>query len=75
MEINRPLDVINQSKGKKIQVELKNGKVYRGVLVAWDVHPNLVLTDAEEVKPDGSTEKLQWVFLRGDMVAVIKPLE
>ena len=72
MEINRPLDIINQSKGKRIIVEMKNEKQYKGVLVAWDAHPNLVLEDVEEI---GSGNKYPWIFLRGDNVSSIKPVE
>jgi len=72
MEIARPLDVINQSKGKKIIVEMKNGKQYKGTLVAWDAHPNLVLEDVEELD---SGKKYAWIFLRGDNVSTIKPAE
>ena len=72
MEVNRPLDIINQSKGKRIIVEMKNGKQYKGVLKAWDAHPNLVLEDVEELE---SGKKYPWVFLRGDNVSVVKPAE
>jgi len=72
MEINRPLDIINQSKGKKVSVEMKNGRVYRGTLVAWDAHPNLVLENAEELD---TGKKYAWVFLRGDNVSCVKSEE
>ena len=72
MEINRPLDIVNQSKGSVIIVEMKNGKQFKGRLIAWDAHPNLVLEDVEELD---SGKKLQWVFLRGDNVSTIKPGE
>ena len=72
MEINRPLDIINQSKGKRVCVEMKNGKIYKGVLVAWDAHPNLVLEDVEELD---TGKKYSWIFLRGDNVSCVKPEE
>ncbi|HIP66587.1 MAG TPA: small nuclear ribonucleoprotein [Candidatus Nanopusillus sp.] len=72
MEVNRPLDIINQSKGKKIIVEMKNGKQYRGTLRAWDAHPNLVLEDVEELD---SGRKYLWIFLRGDNISAVKPAE
>ncbi len=72
MEIQRPLDIINKSKGSKIIVEMKSGKVYKGVLAAWDAHPNLVLEDAEDLTEN---KKYAWIFLRGDSVMVIKPAE
>ena len=72
MEINRPLDIINQYKGKIIIVEMKNGKVYKGKLIAWDAHPNLVLEEAEDLSEN---KKYKWIFLRGDNVSVVKPGE
>ncbi|BBL45451.1 putative snRNP Sm-like protein [Nanobdella aerobiophila] len=72
MEIIRPLDIITQSKGKEILVEMKNGKQYKGKLVASDVHPNMVL---EEVTELDTNKKLPWIFLRGDNISLIKPPE
>ena len=72
MDIVRPLDVITQSKRKEIILEKKNGKQYRGKLVASDVHPNMVLEDVTELD---TNKKLSWIFLRGDNISVIKPAE
>ncbi len=72
MEILRPLDVINQSKGKEIIVEMKNGKAYKGLLVAWDAHPNMVL---EQVVELDTQKRYSWIFLRGDNISLIKPSE
>ena len=42
--INQPLDILNQFKGKTIIVELKNDeKIYKGNLIAFDIHTNLVI--------------------------------
>lgn len=41
--LERPLDLINQLKGKNIIVKLQDGKEISGVLVAWDIHINVVL--------------------------------
>ncbi|MEM1634173.1 MAG: LSM domain-containing protein [Nanopusillaceae archaeon] len=72
MEISRPLDIINQSKGKLVIVEMKNGKQYKGKLVAWDAHPNIVLEDVIEID---NNNKYPWIFLRGDNVSCVKPGE
>ncbi|MEM1688264.1 MAG: LSM domain-containing protein [Nanopusillaceae archaeon] len=72
MEVSRPLDIINQSKGKLVIVEMKNGKQYKGKLVAWDAHPNIVLEDAVEMD---NNNKYPWIFLRGDNVSCVKPGE
>lgn len=42
--IERPLDMLNQSKGEQVIVALKdNDKPYEGTLIAFDIHPNLIL--------------------------------
>ena len=41
--IERPLDLLNNSKGKEILVHLKGDKQFVGTLLAFDIHINLVL--------------------------------
>ena len=71
MESDRPLDALNQSRGKKVLVELKNGKQFTGVLKAFDIHINLVLENAEERVDNEVRRKLGNVFLRGDTIILI----
>lgn len=61
--IDRPLDLLNNSKGKEICVYLKNEQI-SGELLAFDIHINLVLKVGK--KP---------VFIRGDNVIKLEPLE
>ena len=73
IEASRPLDALNKARGKRIIVELKNGKQYVGKLNAFDIHINVVLDEAEE-KVEGETiRKLGTVFLRGDTITIISP--
>ena len=68
---SRPLDALNNSRNKRVIVELKNNKQFVGKLKAFDIHVNVVLEDAEE-RADGETKrKLGVVFLRGDMIMMI----
>lgn len=46
--IERPLDVLNNAKGKEVLVQLKNNRQMVGTLLAFDIHINVVLDDAEE---------------------------
>ena len=62
--IERPLDLLNESKGKNVLLTLKNGKVLRGTLLAFDIHINIVLDNTEEV--DGKS--LGLTFVRGDAI-------
>lgn len=74
-DIQRPLDSLNQSKGKKVLVELKSSVTFVGTLVAFDIHPNIVLEDAQELKEGKVIRKLGKIFLRGDTIVMISPSE
>lgn len=71
--MDRPLDALNAAKGKKVIVELKNKSTYVGTLMAFDIHINLVLDDAEE-RFDGEVKrKLGRLLIRGDSVIIVSP--
>ena len=72
---SRPLDALNKSRNKRVIVELKNGKQLIGNLNAFDIHINVVLTDAEERHEGEVKRKLGLVFLRGDTIILISPAE
>ena len=71
MEAARPLDALNNARGKKVIIELKNGKQFLGTLKAFDIHINVVLDDAEEREAGETKRKLGTVFLRGDTIILI----
>ena len=73
MESERPLDALNQSRGKRVIIELKNNKQFVGILRAFDIHINSVLEDAEERINGEVTRKVGLVFLRGDTIVLISP--
>ena len=73
MESDRPLDALNQSRGKKVLVELKNGKQFTGTLRAFDIHINTVLEEAEELENNEVKRKMGKVFLRRDTIILISP--
>ena len=69
----RPLDILNNTLGKSVIIKLKGERIFRGTLEGYDIHMNLVLENAEELK-DGETErKLGTVVVRGDNVVYISP--
>jgi len=70
---SRPLDALNESRNKQVMIETKNGKQYVGKLVAFDIHINVVLDDAEERVQGESSRKIGKVFLRGDTIILIAP--
>ena len=75
MEVQRPLDLLNNSKGKRVMVALKSGIKFTGVLVAFDIHVNLVLRDTVMIKEDGTSVNLGYAFIRGDTVLFVSPSE
>ncbi|HKZ49669.1 MAG TPA: LSM domain-containing protein [Candidatus Nanoarchaeia archaeon] len=72
--IERPLDLLNSAKGKRVLVETKAKKQIMGILKAFDIHINIVLADAEERNEEGQvSRKIGEVFIRGDMIVLVAP--
>jgi small nuclear ribonucleoprotein (snRNP)-like protein len=66
--IERPLDLLNELKGKKMKAILKSEKEITGTLVAWDIYINLVLDNVE-------SSDTGMMFIKGDEVSAICPVE
>jgi small nuclear ribonucleoprotein len=62
MSVERPLDALN-------------GTTLRGKLIAFDIHLNVVMDDAEELKDSEVRRKLGRILIRGDTVVLIIPSE
>lgn len=71
--IERPLDLLNNSRGKEVIVQLKNDTQFVGTLRAFDIHINVVLDNTKEMKNGAVTKNLGLVFLRGDTIIYISP--
>lgn len=71
--IERPLDVLNNAKGKEVLVQLKNNKQMVGTLLAFDIHINIVLDNAKEIVDSESRRSIGLTFLRGDTIIFISP--
>ena len=69
--IERPLDVLNNAKGKEVLVQLKNNRQMVGTLLAFDIHINVVLDNAKEVENGQQTKSYGLSFLRGDTIIFI----
>ena len=69
--IERPLDLLNVSKGKEVIVQLKNDKQFVGVLKAFDIHINIVLENTKEMHNGEVKKNLGLTFLRGDTIIFI----
>ena len=71
--VERPLDLLNNSKGKKVLVHLKGDKQIVGTLLAFDIHINLVLDNTKEMKDNEVKRNIGLTFLRGDTIIFISP--
>ncbi|MAG07796.1 small nuclear ribonucleoprotein [Candidatus Pacearchaeota archaeon] len=71
--IERPLDLLNSSKGKEILVQLKGERQLVGTLLAFDIHINVVLDNAKEVANGETKRSMGLTFLRGDTIVFISP--
>jgi len=71
--IERPLDLLNQSKGKEVLVQLKGDRQFVGTLMAFDMHINVVLDNAKEVQEGEVKKSIGLTFLRGDTIIFISP--
>jgi len=71
--VERPLDLLNNSKGKEVLVQLKGDRQYVGTLVAFDIHINLVLDNIKEIENGEIKKSLGLGFLRGDTIIFISP--
>lgn len=72
-KIERPLDLLNASKGKEVLVQLKGDKQFAGTLMAFDIHINVVLDNAKEIENGGVKKNIGITFLRGDTIIFISP--
>ena len=72
-KIERPLDLLNNSKGKEVLVHLKGDKQLSGTLLAFDIHINLVMDNVKQMENNEITKRLGLTFLRGDTIIYISP--
>ena len=70
---SRPFDVLSDSIGKDVLIELKGQMSFRGKLKAFDVHMNIILEDAEKLENGETKTKYGVILLRGDNVLFISP--
>ncbi|KAG4085686.1 like-Sm domain-containing protein [Neocallimastix lanati (nom. inval.)] len=68
-----PLSLLNASKGRPMQVELKNGETYNGHLVNCDPWMNISLQKVILTSPDGETFfSLEECYIRGSSIKYLR---
>jgi small nuclear ribonucleoprotein len=71
--IERPLDLLNSSKGKEVLVQLKNDVQLVGTLLAFDIHINIVIDNTKEIQNNETKRNVGLAFVRGDTIIFISP--
>ena len=71
----RPLDVIHRSLEKDVLVLLKRGGEFRGKLIGYEIHLNVVLADASLMQDGEEVKKYGKIVIRGDNVLALSPVE
>lgn len=71
--IERPLDLLNSSRGKEVLIQLKGDKQFVGTLLAFDIHINLVLDNTKEMQNNEIKRNIGLTFLRGDTIIFVSP--
>lgn len=67
--------LLQENLGNRVLIRIKGDMEIRGKLKSYDLHLNIVLDDAEELKNDGTTRKLGTIVIRGDTVILVSPTE
>ena len=73
MPEKRPFDILNSSLNNTVIIGLKGGVEFRGMMVAYDVHMNIVLDNAEQIVNGEVKRGMGTILLRGDSVIYISP--
>ena len=72
--MERPIDVLNNAKGKRVLIKLKRGTEITGMLQALDLHLNMWLEDAEIISEEEKT-KIGTTLVRGDNILYVSPVK
>jgi small nuclear ribonucleoprotein D3 len=66
-----PIGLLFEAEGMKISVEMKNGEIYRGLLLGAEDTMNVSLSDVLRTARNGKISKLPNVYLRGPSIRFI----
>lgn len=66
-----PVKLLFEAEGMKITVEMKNGEIYRGLLVGAEDTMNVSLSEVLRTAKNGQISKLPSVYLRGSSIRFV----
>lgn len=66
-----PIQLLYEAEGMKVTVELKNGEIYRGLLIGAEETMNVSLSQVLRTARNGQVSKLPTVYLRGSSMRFI----
>ena len=74
----KPTELLQNSLGAQVLVELKGRRKIRGKLRGYDQHLNLIIEAADEISFNEETEEeeitqIETVIVRGDNVVIVSP--
>ncbi|MCD6434193.1 MAG: small nuclear ribonucleoprotein [Candidatus Diapherotrites archaeon] len=67
----RPFDLLTEAIGKEVLIILKDSVAIRGKLKSFDVHMNISLEEAVELKDGEISKRYGTVIIRGDNILLI----
>ncbi len=74
MNVQRPLDGLDQFDNTKVSIDLKNNTTITGIIKAFDYNLHILLEDAEEKSGENKT-KYGSMLIRGNMIISVCPLK
>lgn len=66
-----PIKLLLEAEGMKITVEMKNGEIYRGLLLGAEDTMNVSLSEVLRTARNGQISKLPNIYLRGSSIRFI----
>lgn len=66
-----PIKLLYEAEGMKISVEMKNGEIYRGLLLGAEDTMNVSLSEVLRTARNGQISKMPNVYLRGSSICFI----
>lgn len=68
MSIGIPIKLLHEAEGHTVTIELKNGEVYRGLMVEVEDNMNAHVTNVTMTNKSGKVTTLEQCFLRGSHI-------